>query len=76
MRQNRKKEQVKLPLIKERINLVGSNSINKSLKLEKINRQKHIALIDISKINKIQKEYAQITKRNEEEHDSKQAHKD
>lgn len=43
----------------------SGNSINKSLKLEKINRQKHIALIDISKINKIEKEYAQITKRNE-----------
>lgn len=53
MKQERKKEVVKLPLIKERINLAGSNSINKSLKLEKINRQKHIALIDISKINKI-----------------------
>ena len=46
---------MKLPLIKEKINLMGSNSVNKSLKLEKINRQKHIALIDLSKINRIEK---------------------
>ena len=30
-------------------------SINKSLKLERINRQKNLALIDISKINKIER---------------------
>ena len=54
----------------------SGNSINKSLKLEKINRQKHIALIDISKINKIEKEYAQITKRNEEEHETKDHNRD
>jgi uncharacterized protein YlbG (UPF0298 family) len=73
MREGRKqREAVKLPQIRERINLMGSNPINKSLKLEKINRQKHIALIDISKINKIEKEYAQMTRRKEEEeHDQR-----
>jgi hypothetical protein len=54
---------LKLPLIKEKINLINNAGINKSLKLEKINRQKHMVLIDISKINKIEKEYTQITKR-------------
>lgn len=67
---------MKLPLIKERLNLQASSSINKSLKLEKINRQKHIALIDISKINKIEKEYAQITKRREKDDDHKSISQD
>jgi hypothetical protein len=47
------KKAVKFPLIKEKVNLINAGTINKSLKLERINRQKHIALIDISKINKI-----------------------
>jgi len=50
------------------MNIISNTAINKSLKLEKINRQKHIALIDISKINKIEKEYAQMTKRKEEQY--------
>jgi hypothetical protein len=57
---------LKLPLIREKANLVSSTTINKSLKLEKITRQKNIALVDINKINKIEKEFAQITKRKEE----------
>lgn len=63
-----KKQAVKFPLIKEKLNVISNTAINRSLKLEKINRQKHIALIDISKINKIEKEYAQMTRR-KEDHD-------
>lgn len=68
MKHGTRKDPVRLPLIKERLNQVASGSINKSLKLEKINRQKHIALIDINKINKIEREYKQITTRHEEDH--------
>ncbi len=45
---------IKLPLIKDRINV--NNPIlsgNKNFKLEKINRHKNIALLDIAKIDRI-----------------------
>ena len=40
---------------------------SKNLKLEKITRPKNIALIDIAKIDKIEKEFSILTKRNEKE---------
>ena len=67
MKEGKVKKGVKLPLIREKTNLVGGGSINKSLKLERITRQKNIALVDISKINRIEKEFKQLTQRHEEE---------
>jgi hypothetical protein len=67
MKEGKVKKGVKLPLIREKVNLVGAGSINKSLKLERITRQKNIALVDISKINRIEKEFKQLTQRHEEE---------
>jgi hypothetical protein len=67
MKEGKVKKGVKLPLIREKMNLVGGGSINKSLKLERITRQKNIALVDISKINRIEKEFKQLTQRHEEE---------
>ena len=67
MKEGKVKKGVKLPLIREKMNLVGGGSINKRLKLERITRQKNIALVDISKINRIEKEFKQLTQRHEEE---------
>jgi len=67
MKEGKGKKGLKLPLIREKVNLVGGGSINKSLKLERITRQKNIALVDISKINRIEKEFKQLTQRHEEE---------
>lgn len=67
MKEGKGKKGLKLPLIREKVNLVGAGSINKSLKLERITRQKNIALVDISKINRIEKEFKQLTQRHEEE---------
>ena len=67
MKEGKVKKGVKLPLIREKMILVGGGSINKSLKLERITRQKNIALVDISKINRIEKEFKQLTQRHEEE---------
>jgi hypothetical protein len=64
-RARRNSPDVKLPLIKDRINI--NNPIisgNKNLKLEKINKQRNIALIDVAKIDKIEKEFSILTKRN------------
>lgn len=64
-RGRRNSPDVKLPLIKDRINI--NNPIisgNKNLKLEKINKQRNIALIDVAKIDKIEKEFSILTKRN------------
>ena len=67
MKEGKVKKGVKLPLIREKMNPVGGGSINKSLKLERITRQKNIALVDISKINRIEKEFKQLTQRHEED---------
>ena len=77
MREARKRtHNLKLPLIKERLNPGGDSNIKKGLKLEKINRQRHIALVDINQINKIEKEFSQMTKRKEETLDPHQPKQD
>jgi len=46
---------VKLPLIKDKINFINPIALNKNVKLEKIGKMRNIGLIDLSKIDKIEK---------------------
>lgn len=59
--------QIKLPLIKDRINVPNPIMAgNKNLKLERINKPRNnIALVDIAKIDKIEKEFSILTRRND-----------
>jgi len=47
--------QLKLPFIQKQLGTNSNPAVNKSLKLEKINRQRNIAMVDINQLNKIEK---------------------
>jgi hypothetical protein len=52
-RPRKQSPEVKLPLIKDKINFTNPINLNKNIKLEKIGKQRNIGLIDLSKIDKI-----------------------
>lgn len=54
---------IKFPLIKDKLLPVSAVPLNKGIKLQKIGQKKNLMLMDIVKINKIQKQFAIMTKR-------------
>ncbi len=54
---------IKFPLIKDKNSPISTMPINKAIKLEKIGQKKNLMLMDIVKINKIEKQFAIMTKR-------------
>lgn len=67
MRDNKQKRNVpytiKFPLIKDKNAPISAIPLTKGIKLEKIGQKKNLMLMDIVKINKIEKEFAIMTKR-------------
>lgn len=54
---------VKFPLIKDKSPPPVGNSTNKGIKLERIGQKKNLMVLDIANINKIEKEFTNMTKR-------------
>lgn len=46
---------IKFPLIKDKNVQISATPLNKGIKLEKIGQKKNLMLMDIAKINKIEK---------------------
>ena len=55
---------VKFPIIKEKITGGLGVGPTKAIKLEKIGQKKNTMILDMAKINKIEKDFATMTKRN------------
>lgn len=55
---------VKFPIIKEKVSAGLSVGAPKAIKLEKIGQKKNTMILDMAKINKIEKDFATMTKRN------------
>ena len=63
MRNRKAGGQVRFPLIKDKASQPAASSTNKGIKLERIGQKKNLMVLDIANINKIEKEFTNMTKR-------------